>query len=315
MDTATVPAREPRLAAKRSGRAAEGAAAATPPASRTPPDATQRTSSRTPPVKASASVDPGAQAAQATLAALPARLPKNKGRPLYRSLMEAMRRTIVQGQWAVGQALPSEGDIGARFGVSRITVRHALQLLQFEGYVRTQRARPAVVLAREPNPAGDTRADYLSELIQGSVDAQIQMFSWQPELAPAAAGILGLPPDEPVPCLRGLLRRDGQRLARSTFYFLPSIGQRLRLEDFDDVVVFRVVQSRLGVRVADVRMRVWAENADAEDVAQLGCEPGSAVLCSRIVYRDERGQPFEVTMGRAPAALRSYSFRVKVDPT
>jgi DNA-binding GntR family transcriptional regulator len=181
--------------------------------------------------------------------------------------------------------------------------------------VRTQRARPAVVLARETRPAGDLRADYLSELIQGSLDAQIQLFSWRPEPAPAAAGILGVPPELAVPCLRGLLRRDGQRLARMAFYFLPSIGERLRLEDFDDSVVFRVVQSRLGVRVADVRMTVWADTADDEDVAQLGCEPRSAVLCSRIVYRDERGQPFEVTLARAPAALRSYSFRVKVDPT
>jgi GntR family transcriptional regulator len=258
---------------------------------------------------------PAGNATQARLAALPPRLPKSSGRPLYRSLMEARRRAIVQGQWTVGQALPSEGEIGARFGVSRITVRHALQLLQFEGYVRTQRARPAIVLAREATPAGDLRADHLSELIQGSVDAQIQMFSWQAEHAPAAAGILGVPPEQPVPCLRGLLRRDGQRLARSIFYFLPSIGARLRLEDFDDAIVFRVVESRLGVRVADVRMTVWADIADAEDVAQLGCELGSAVLCSRIVYRDERGQPFEVTMARAPAALRSYSFRVKVDPT
>lgn len=248
------------------------------------------------------------------LAALPARLPARTGRPLYRNLMEVLRQAIVRGDWATGDALPSEGEIGARYGVSRITVRHALQLLQFEGYVRTQRARPAVVTSREPAPSGDTRVDYLSELIQGSVDAQIQTFSWRPEPAPAVAGILGVAPGNPVPCLRGVLRREGQRLARNAFYFLPSIGERLRLDDFDDAVIFRVVQSRLGVRIADVRMTVWADTADDEDVAQLGCEPGSAVVCSRIVYCDERGQPFEVTLARSPAALRSYSFRVKVDP-
>jgi DNA-binding GntR family transcriptional regulator len=158
------------------------------------------------------------------------------------------------------------------------------------------------------------RVDYLSEMIQGSVDAHIQTFSWRPELAPAVAGILGVAPETPVPCLRGVLRREGQRMARNAFYFLPSIGERLRLEDFDDAVVFRVVQSRLGVRIADVRMTVWADIADDDDIAQLGCEPGSAVVCSRIVYCDDRGQPFEVTLARSPAALRSYSFRVKVDP-
>lgn len=261
------------------------------------------------------SAPPAAEGSSAALSVLPPRLPGRKGGPLYRKLTEVLRQAIDQGRWAVGDALPSEGEIGARFGVSRITVRHALQLLQFEGYVRTQRARPAVVLAREPQPAGDLRADYLSELIQGSVDAQIQLFSWRPESTAAAAGILGLPPEQPVPCLRGLLRREGQRLARTTFYFLPAIGERLRLEDFDDAVVFRVVQSRLGVRIADVRMTVWADTADDEDVAQLGCEPRSAVMCARIIYCDDRGQPFEVTMLRSPAALRSYSFRVKVDPT
>jgi GntR family transcriptional regulator len=259
--------------------------------------------------------DAPAETDSVALQALPATLPRRGGRPLYRSLTEVLRQAIDQGRWAVGDALPSEGAIGARFDVSRITVRHALQLLQFEGYVRTQRARPAVVLAPQSRAVGDTRADSLSDLIQGATDAQMLMVSWKPELAPEPAAILGLPPQQPVACLRGVLRRDGQRLARTTFHFLPAVGERLRLEDFDDAVVFRVLQARLGIRVADVRMKVWADTADDEDVAQLGCAPGSAILCSRIVYRDGQGQPFEVTDARSPAALRSYSFHVKVDPT
>ena len=256
-----------------------------------------------------------AEADGAALQALPATLPRRGGRPLYRSLTEVLRQAIDQGRWAVGDALPSEGAIGARFDVSRITVRHALQLLQFEGYVRTQRARPAVVLAPQSRAVGDTRADSLSDLIQGATDAQMLMVSWKPEVAPEPAVILGLAPQQPVACLRGVLRRDGQRLARTTFHFLPAVGERLRLEDFDDAVVFRVLQTRLGIRIADVRMKVWADTADEEDVAQLGCAPGAAILCSRIVYRDGQGQPFEVTDARSPAALRSYSFHVKVDPT
>ena len=49
---------------------------------------------------------------------------------LYRRVHEALRRAIAEGGWAPGDSLPSEASLGARFGVSRITVRQAMQLLQ-----------------------------------------------------------------------------------------------------------------------------------------------------------------------------------------
>lgn len=49
-----------------------------------------------------------------------------------------MKQMILDGEWGPGDKLPSEGELADRFGVSRITVRQALQKLGFMGLVETR---------------------------------------------------------------------------------------------------------------------------------------------------------------------------------
>ena len=247
-------------------------------------------------------------------AGLSAVLSPAEGKALYRCLFEALQAGILDNAWKPGDLLPSEASIGARYGVSRITVRHALQLLQIEGYIRTQRAHRAIVLAREPLLQGGLGADTIQDLIQAASHYRLAIASWDREPEPEAARILELPPDSLLHCLRGTLLADGHRLARTVIYFHPTVGERLKLDSFGDPVVFRILQRELGVQISDVKMTVWADLADPEDAEALGCRQGSAMFCSRLVYRNEQRMPVEVTFSRSPAALRRYSFSIEVEP-
>lgn len=51
---------------------------------------------------------------------------------------EQLRRQIGQGEWKPGDRLPSENELAAALGVSRITVRQALQKLATQGLVETK---------------------------------------------------------------------------------------------------------------------------------------------------------------------------------
>ena len=53
--------------------------------------------------------------------------------PLYSQLRELLRQRILDGVYQSHQQLPSELELVARFTVSRITVRQALNDLQREG--------------------------------------------------------------------------------------------------------------------------------------------------------------------------------------
>lgn len=244
--------------------------------------------------------------------AAPAALPRARGKALYRALFELLRDAIAAGHWQPGELLPSEASLCARYGVSRITVRHALNLLQGEGHIRTRRAHRAMVLARDPLAQAGVSFDSLTELIEAAGGYQLRLVGWRHEVAPGVGPVLEMPPEAELRCLRGLLLRDGHKVARTTMYFHPSVGDRLELADFDDPVVFRVLQRKLGVRIADVRMTVWADLAGPDDAAQLDCAMGSAMFCTRLVFRNEAGLPFEVTYSRFPAALHRLAFRIDV---
>jgi glucokinase len=71
----------------------------------------------------------------------------NKDLPvaLYHQIRCALADEIDNGQWQPGQQLPSESQLALRFGVSKITVRQAIQKLADLGYVRRERGRGTFV--------------------------------------------------------------------------------------------------------------------------------------------------------------------------
>jgi len=53
-------------------------------------------------------------------------------------VFEQMKDLLLEGTWKQGQRIPSEDDLAGRFGVSRITIRQALQRLTSLGLIETK---------------------------------------------------------------------------------------------------------------------------------------------------------------------------------
>ncbi|HEY2997957.1 MAG TPA: GntR family transcriptional regulator, partial [Acidimicrobiales bacterium] len=53
----------------------------------------------------------------------------------YRAIADELRRRVESGDLAAGALLPSESDLSGAYGVSRVTVRKALELLRDEGLI------------------------------------------------------------------------------------------------------------------------------------------------------------------------------------
>ncbi|MGC9522615.1 MAG: GntR family transcriptional regulator [Anaerolineae bacterium] len=65
--------------------------------------------------------------------------------PLYRQLYYQLREAIEDGELEVGNRLPSERQLAAEYGISRLTARKAVTLLRKEGYVRAHQGRGSFV--------------------------------------------------------------------------------------------------------------------------------------------------------------------------
>lgn len=69
------------------------------------------------------------------------------GVPIYRQLIEQIRRLIAGGQLLPGAELPSVRDIAVEHAVNPMTVSKAYTLLEAEGLLERNRGRPMTVAA------------------------------------------------------------------------------------------------------------------------------------------------------------------------
>ncbi|MDR1793787.1 MAG: GntR family transcriptional regulator [Erysipelotrichaceae bacterium] len=62
----------------------------------------------------------------------------NENKPMYQQLAESIRLKIVSGEYPLHYRLPSEREMQKRYGLNRLTIRKALDVLIRQGYVETR---------------------------------------------------------------------------------------------------------------------------------------------------------------------------------
>ncbi|MFI6530811.1 GntR family transcriptional regulator [Nonomuraea sp. NPDC050547] len=71
-------------------------------------------------------------------------------RPVFKQIADHLRETIERGTLMPGAKVPSEAKLMEHYGVARMTIRSALQLLQAEGLTVAEHGRGVFVRARPP---------------------------------------------------------------------------------------------------------------------------------------------------------------------
>jgi GntR family transcriptional regulator len=84
------------------------------------------------------------------------------GLPIYRQLMEQVRRLISSGQLRPGAVLPSVRELALEHAVNPMTISKAYGLLEAEGLLERQRGK-AMLVAAQPKPR-ETRSERLARL-------------------------------------------------------------------------------------------------------------------------------------------------------
>ncbi|HOU42121.1 MAG TPA: GntR family transcriptional regulator [Promineifilum sp.] len=78
-----------------------------------------------------------------------------KRQTLAEQLAETLREAILAGRWRAGEALPTEPELAAQFGVSRAVVRDGTRMLAAQGLVQAQHGRGVFVTASPVAAFGD----------------------------------------------------------------------------------------------------------------------------------------------------------------
>ncbi len=134
-------------------------------------------------------------------------------RPLYQRLASALLDAMTVGRIAGGKALPSERRLSGELGISRVTVRRALDLLAREGRLQRQQGAQTQIIPRVQKTLSNLTG-FSEELHARGSRPGHRWISRQSGLpTPSEAMFLGLLSNDPVVRLVRIRMADGRPLA------------------------------------------------------------------------------------------------------
>lgn len=89
------------------------------------------------------------------------RLDPQSGIPIYRQLIEQIRRLVAGGQLQAGDELPSVRELAVEHAVNPMTISKAYSQLELEGILMRQRGKPMQVAPQQPVQDQQQRLQHL----------------------------------------------------------------------------------------------------------------------------------------------------------
>lgn len=235
--------------------------------------------------------------------------------PYYMQIREYLQDGIENNMFPVGKKLPSESELMRLFGVSRITVRQAIEALTHSGLVEKRQgtgafvSRPKItqelnvitgwtetMRARGMEP--ETRAFFCSEVPCGAVAAQK----------------LCKEPSEPVYYIERLRYCGGEPICimknRIPVSVAPGLNQKGGIRNG----IYDVLEGEYGLVLATAVETIGALAASSREAEQLRVRRGYPLLNVERVTFGPDGKPIELVTVASVADRYAYTIRLEGRP-
>jgi GntR family transcriptional regulator len=223
---------------------------------------------------------------------MPGPLDKDLPVPLYHQLQAVLKAEIESRKWLADEQLPNETKIAERFGVSKITVRQALQKLSEQGYIRREHGRGTFVARRKFDEGPRELTSFTEEMRRHDLAARSVVLAQY--VAPAdtkVADALMLPVESPIFVLKRVRLAAGEPMSVQTAHIPASFVPGLEMTE--DLSLYEVLQSRFHLYAARARETYFAGAAEASAAELLEIPVGSPVFSVERVTLLPNERPFE----------------------
>jgi GntR family transcriptional regulator len=231
----------------------------------------------------------------------------------------------------VGEAIPSERQLSADLGVSRLTVRAALDDLAREGYL--VRRRGAGTFVSEPKITQElTMTSFTDDMRRRGMRPSSRTLELRVSPAGARLGrLLRVSPSEPVTIASRLRLADGESMAIETVHIRASRVPGLSARDLEQHSFYELLEERYGIEIVGGEQTIEPTVTDEDESEALGVPlhspafrferlthsaAGEIVEFVESVYRGDRyklvtalNRPLERQRARTARAARSDGHR------
>lgn len=232
--------------------------------------------------------------------------------PKHHQLAEILRAMIRAGTLSPGDQVPTEAKLCARYGVSRGTVRQALDALAREGLVTREAGRGTFVCSHGAASPHFTLASFAEEMRRQGLEPRTRVL--QCRVIPAPPDVqkrLRLKPRTPVIHIERLRLADNKPVLYETRYLAQRLCPQLLEHDLATESIHELLTRRYNVPMTRAVHMIKVHLLTRAEAKLLDVAPGTpAFFVDRLTY----------TTGDRPAVWYralyrgdEYHFRAEVD--
>lgn len=228
--------------------------------------------------------------------------------PLYFQVAKALERAIEQGDIAAGTLLENEIDFARSIGVSRPTMRRAMDYLVEQGFVVRRRGiGTTVVQPKVRRPLELT--SLFEDLSRGERKPTTEVLEFEVIVPdPDVAAILGLSTADEVTKISRLRSADATPIAVLTNY-IPTRTITFDRDRLETSGLYQLMR-QAGVTLYSAHQTIGARIATTTESKLLGERRNAAVLTMERTAYDDHGTAVE--FGTHVYAASRYSFELSM---
>jgi len=216
--------------------------------------------------------------------------------PSYMKVYSQMKELIINETYPIGSLVPREPDLCEKFGVSRTTLRKAMELLEQEGIVDIQQGRGTEVLNYKTTQKLNQVSSF-SETLEAK-GYKVQSKSMYIDMVVPPSNVLEdlqLSPDTEVVRIQRIQLANGKPIAIITNYIIPDLVPGIISDTGTFVSLYHHIESKYGIKITAARDTIKAKVADFLESELLQIPTGSPLIVDRrITY--SLSKPIEVVV-------------------
>ncbi|WP_326692644.1 MULTISPECIES: GntR family transcriptional regulator [unclassified Streptomyces] len=232
--------------------------------------------------------------------------------PLYFQLSQQLESAVERGQLAPGSLLGNEIELAGRLGLSRPTVRQAIQSLVDKGLLVRRRGIGTQVVHSQVKRPMELSSLYDDLEAAGQRPATRVLRQGTEEATAEVAVALAVPEGTEVRRVERLRLTHGEPMAYLCNH-LPVDLLSLEQDELETTGLYRLMRGA-GVTLHSARQTVGARVADAREGELLGEPEGAPVLTMQRTTYDDTGRPVEYGSHLYRASRYSFEFQLLVRP-
>lgn len=231
--------------------------------------------------------------------------------PQYRQIEQQLRIRIATLH--PGARMPSDSELCAEFGVSRMTARSAMQRLVDDGLVARRPGRGSFVVDPPAHRQANRLMTFTQEMLRAGrlPSSRVLTRVIRPSTSQEASD-LGITPRQPIVHVRRLRMADGVPVAIESAVLIGACANAVMSADLAGGSLHESLR-RDGLVPRRGTATIAAEAATSADARLLEIRTGDALLVERRVIIDGHGRRIEATESRYRADRYALIVRFDVD--